>query len=701
MTPQEVLHTLELPNKSTIALETGFLAPQADGSVLLTMGQTRLLATAVECKETEPTPFLPLTVDYREHFFAARRIPRNFPKREGKPSTHEILISRLIDRTIRPTFPKGYHNAVQVNVSLFSIDEHILPDTLAILAASSALTLSKIPFLHPVSGVRVACVDEKILINPSPQELGQSTYDIILGGNQEQLLMLQGRAQEIDEDSLLQALQAGHEAIQAQCQLQTQFAQKVTCPPKEMPDPAHTEDLTLKKYLEEHLTPRYRTIIEENIQDKQQRNQRFSEARQSVIEQYDAPQPPNAILQEAYCAEIKKELLRTRLLDHQTRIDGRKPDEIRPIQIKLGHFSTHGDAIFTRGQTQVLSTVTLGNKLDEQLTDSPSKSGYSALIVNYNFPAFATNEVKPNRGVSRREEGHGNLIKMAIESQLPSKEENPYTIRITADTLASDGSSSMAGTAAASLALMDAGVKVKNHVAGIAMGLIYTPDKSIILFDISSDEDACGDADLKVTGTQNGITAFQMDIKTAGLPLPLLRDLFLSAKQGRQQILEKMNQAISQPRPDHKPSAPAFHKLQVPPKMIGSIIGPRGKVIQEIQQATDTDINITDDGLITLFAPGQEQLHTALQAIQKIIEEPTLHKVYTGVIKSLQPYGAFVEFMPGKEGLLHISQVSHEPIENIADALKEGDTIEVKLIDIKSVRGKKQYSLSRKELLKP
>lgn len=699
MPNKETQHTLDLSDGRTISLETGFLSPQADGSVLLTMGETRLLATAVERKESEPSPFLPLTVDYREHFFAARRIPNTFPKREGKPSTHEILISRLVDRTIRPCFPEGYYNSMNVNISLLSIDENIPSDTLAILAASAALILSKIPFLHPVSGVRVARVDGKLLINPTFQELEKSDYNTILGGNAEQLLMLQGSAKEINEKELIEALQFGHQAIQAQCQFQAELAQKVGIPLKELPDPALSEDQALKEHLQKHLPLLYRDIIEQGIQDKQQRNQLFSEAKQTVIEQYQSQEPINTALQDAYIADIKKDILRDRLLHQDTRIDGRKPSEIRPIRIKLGSFSTHGDAIFTRGQTQVLSTITFGSKLDEQLTDSPSKSGYSNLIVNYNFPGFATNEVKANRGVSRREEGHGNLIKMALQNQLPSKEENPYTIRITADTLSSDGSSSMAGTAAASLALMDAGVKIKNQVAGIAMGLIYTPNKSIILFDISGDEDACGDADLKVTGTKNGITAFQMDIKTNGLPIQLLQDMFLRAKEGREQILEKMNQVIHEPRTDYKPSAPATKKMQVPPKMIGSIIGPRGKVIQEIQQTTGAAINITDDGVITLFAPDKARLQAALESIEKIIEEPTLNKIYKGLIKSIQPYGAFVEFMPGKEGLLHISQVSHKRIENLDQELKADDTIEVKLISIKSVRGKKEYSLSRKELI--
>ncbi|MEM9737530.1 MAG: polyribonucleotide nucleotidyltransferase [Bacteroidota bacterium] len=695
----KVSHTLQLPNNRSIIIETGRFAPQADGAAVVTMGKTILLATAIERQETQPGNFLPLSVDYQEKFHAAGKIPGSFFRREGKLNESEILISRLIDRTIRPCFPPNFFNSVNINVSLISSDEDVVPDTLAILAASAALTLSKIPFLQPVAAVRVAKINGVFYINPSNKELLNADCDIVVAANEEQMLMLEGSAKDISEDELIEILQFAQKNIQEQCRLQNELREKARISPSQDVQISCEEDTILKEFIHKNYYPKCRSIAEKAIQDKQVRKKYFEQAAEQVLVAYETDDPIDTALANKYIAEVNKQVVRDLLIEKNIRIDGRRPDEIRPIAIEVDILTSHGSAIVTRGYTQVLSTLTLGNKLDAQLIDGVTNSGYKDFMVHYSFPGFATNEVKPNRGPARREIGHGNLIYISLKNQLPDKLGVPYCMRLTADTLASDGSSSMAGTVAGSLALMDAGVQIKKPVAGIAMGLIHADTKSIILSDILSDEDAAGDTDLKVTGTRDGITACQMDIKTSGLSIDIIRQMLVKAKEGRIKILDIMEKVLSKPRAEYKPQAPAVKQIIIPVKMIGSVIGPRGKTIQDLQQTTGATITVSDEGEVAIFAPNKASLSEAAQAIERLTEQPTLNKVYIGTIKSIQPYGAFVEFLPNKEGLLHISEVSDQRIEDLAKELTLNQEIEVKLIAIKSIRGKNEYSLSRKTIL--
>jgi len=686
----------------TITLETGKLAKQADGSVVVRMGDTMLLATVVSKKEAgENVDFMPLSVDYRENYASTGKFPGGFFKREAKPSEYEILVSRLVDRALRPLFPDDYHADTQVLIYLISSDKNISPDCLAGFAASSALAVSDIPFNGPISEVRVARVHGKFVVNPGIDQLASADFDIIVAGSAKDINMVEGEMKECSEADLAEALRLGHEAIKKQCAAQTEFAVKAGRGQSKRSYSHENNDEVLKAAIHQACYEKAYAVAKQGNPNKQERKQAFS----AILDAFtatlsDEEKAAKKFLIGKYFHDVEKEAVRNCMLKERIRLDGRKMDQIRPIWSEVNYLpSAHGSAVFTRGETQSLTTVTLGSKLDEQIIDGAVFEGTSKFMLHYNFPPFSTGEVKPMRGTGRREVGHGNLALRALKGMI--SDENPYTLRVVSDILESNGSSSMATVCAGTLALMDAGVKINKPVAGIAMGLI-TNDKGeyAILSDILGDEDHLGDMDFKVTGTRQGICGVQMDIKVDGLSMDVMREALEQARKGRLHILDAMYQCVEQARPEVKPHAPRMEKLFIDKEFIGAVIGPQGKVIQEIQRETGTTITIEEIGNygeVSIFSPAKEGLEKAVAWVKGIVAVPEVGSVYEATVKGIKEFGAFVEFLPKKEGLLHISEISWKRLDSMEGVFKVGDQVKVKLIGIDHKTGK--FKLSRKALM--
>ena len=694
---------IDLGDGRTITLETGRMARQADGSVLLKMGKTMLLATVVSAKEAkEDTDFMPLSVEYKEKYASSGRFPGGFLKREARASDYEILISRLVDRVLRPLFPDDYHAETFVTINLVSADMDIIPDALAGLAASAALAVSDIPFNGPISEVRVARVNKKFIVNPTATELEDADIDLMVGATYDNIMMVEGEMKEVTEEDMLEALKIAHDAIKVHCKAVMEFAEEVGSTVKRTYCHETNDEVLRKKVWDETYLKCYETA-KSCTADKHKRIDSFEAIITGFLAQFTDENPVNASLVKKYYHDVLKEASRRLVLDDNIRLDGRKPDEIREIVCEIDPLpATHGSALFTRGETQSLTTVTLGTKLDEKIIDDVLNKGTEKFTLHYNFPPFATGEAKAYRGVGRREIGHGNLAHRALKNMIPSDDENPYAIRVVSDILESNGSSSMATVCAGTLALMDAGVKLKKPVSGIAMGLISDKNtkKYAVLSDILGDEDHLGDMDFKVTGTRDGITATQMDIKVDGLSVEILTKALHQAKEGRLHILNIMNQTISEPRPELKPHAPRIEMLTIPKELIGALIGPGGKVIQEIQRVTGATIiveEIDGHGDVNIFGKNAEVITAALDWVKKIVTVPEIGQVYKGKVKTIVQFGAFVEILPNKDGLLHISEIEWRKIDKVEDVLKEGQEVEVKIIDIDPKTGK--IKLSRKELL--
>lgn len=693
---------IDLNDGQIIEIETGKLAKQADGSVVVKMGNTMLLATVVSAKEAKAdVDFMPLSVEYRENFAAAGRFPGGFLRREGRPSDSEILVSRLIDRALRPLFPDDYHAETFVNVTLISGEKNTMPDALAGLAASAALAVSDIPFNGPISECRVARIDGVFKINPSTEELERADLDIIVGATEKNILMVEGEMKEVSEREMLDAIKLAHDTIKIHCKAQLELAEEVGSTVKrEYCHEENNEELKEKIWKETY--DKVYAVASKANPNKHQRSDDFAAVKEEFLLQYSEEELEaiNMTLVNKYYHDVEKEAVRNLVLDEKIRLDGRKTEEIRPIWSEVDYLpSAHGSAIFTRGETQSLTSVTLGTKLDNKLIDEPLRQGVERFLLHYNFPPFSTGDARPQRGTGRREIGHGNLAHRALKNMLPPNEENPYTIRIVSDILESNGSSSMATVCAGTLALMDAGIKIKKPVTGIAMGLITKDNKYAVLSDILGDEDHLGDMDFKVTGTKDGITATQMDIKVDGLPYEVLEQALEQAKQGRLHILNEILKTIDQPRQDLKPYAPRVVTITIPKDTIGALIGPGGKIIQEIQASTNTTIiieEVDNEGKVEVVATNKEDIDAALVRIKGIVAVPEVGEVYKGKVKSIVSFGAFVEILPGKEGLLHISEIEWRRLEKVEDVLKEGDEIEVKLLDVDK-SGK--LKLSRKALL--
>lgn len=706
MNIMEIQTTIDLGDGREITLSTGKLAKLADGSVVLSIGDTMLLATVMAKKElSENTSFLPLSVDYQEKYAATGRFPGGFFKREARPMEHEILISRLVDRALRPMFPDNYYAETQVLISLISADKNTLPDAFAGLAASAALAVSDIPFNGPISEVRVGRINNTFIINPSISQLTEADIDIIVAGTKDNIVMVEGEMQEISEQELLEAIRFGHEAIKVQCKAQSDLASKVEKAATKREYEPMEEDSELAEKIRKELYEKIYKVAKKGIKNKQERKNAFNEIKENFIESFTEEELlEKKVLIEKYFDELHKEAVRTLVLDKNIRVDGRKPGEIRPIWTEVNYLpAAHGSAIFTRGETQSLTTVTLGTKLDEQVVDGAVVEGTSKFLLHYNFPPFSTGEVKMMRFTSRREIGHGNLALRSLKPVMPDEQENPYTIRIVSDILESNGSSSMATVCAGTLALMDAGVKISKPVSGIAMGLIADPKskKHAILSDILGDEDALGDMDFKITGTADGITACQMDIKIEGLSYELMQKALEQAKKGRLHILEQMCKTISKPREDYKPFVPRIVKLTVPKEFIGAIIGPGGKVIQEMQKESGSTIvveEVGEYGVVDIVSENKASIDWVVNKIKGITTVPEIGQIYKGTVKSIVAFGMFVEILPGKEGLLHISEIEWRRLDKVEDAgFSAGDEIEVKLLDVDNKTGK--LKLSRKALL--
>ena len=698
-----IVKTIELPDGRTITLETGKLAKQADGSVMLRMGNTMLLATVCAAKDAVPgTDFMPLQVEYKEKFSAFGRFPGGFTKREGRASDYEILTCRLVDRALRPLFPDNYHAEVYVNIIIYSADGVDMPDALAGLAASAALAVSDIPFNGPISEVRVARINGEFVINPTFDQLEKADMDLMVGATYENIMMVEGEMSEVSELDLLNAMKAAHEAIKVQCQAQKELAEAVGSTVKR--EYCHeVNDEELRKAVHEACYAKAYAIAASGNKNKHERMDAFDAIREEFKAQFSEEElSEKAALIDRYYHDVEKEAMRRSILDEGKRLDGRKTDEIRPIWSEISYLpGPHGSAVFTRGETQSLATVTLGTKLDEKIIDDVLEHGKERFLLHYNFPPFSTGEAKAQRGVGRREIGHGHLAWRALKGQIPA--DYPYVVRVVSDILESNGSSSMATVCAGTLALMDAGVKIKQPVSGIAMGLIKNPgeDKYAVLSDILGDEDHLGDMDFKVTGTKNGITATQMDIKVDGLSFDILERALNHAKEGRMHILGKILETIQEPREELKPHAPRIETMTIPKEFIGAVIGPGGKIIQGMQEETGATITIEEVdniGRIEISGTNKKSIDDAMRLIKGIVAVPEVGEVYKGKVRSVMPYGAFVEFLPGKDGLLHISEIDWKRLETVEEAgIKEGDEIEVKLLDIDPKTGK--FKLSRKVLL--
>jgi polyribonucleotide nucleotidyltransferase len=696
--------TIEMPDGKVISLETGKLARQADGSVVLRSGDTMLLATVVAAKEhKEGTDFLPLSVDYQEKFGSAGKIPGSFQRREGRLSDNEILISRLIDRALRPIFPENYHAEVQVNVILISADPQVQPDSLAALAAAAAIAVSDIPFNGPISEVRVSKVDGQYVINPTTSEIAKASLDLIVAGTADNIIMVEGEADQCTELEMIEAIREAHAAIKIQVAALKGFETEVGKTEKRQYN-HEVHDEELRERMHKELYDKVYAVCQLGSNQKDVRKAGFS----AILDEFLATFSEEELatkkgLAKTYFGDIQYYASRNLVLDERTRLDGRKLDEIRPIVCEVDYLpSAHGAALFTRGETQSLTTATLGTKLDEMIVDQVMTSGYSKFFLHYNFPGFSTGEVKPNRGPGRREIGHGNLAMRSLKKILPPENENPYTIRVVSDILESNGSSSMATVCAGCLALMDAGVPIKAPISGIAMGLITDNEtgKWAVLSDILGDEDHLGDMDFKVTGTEDGITACQMDIKIGGLSFEVLEQALTQAKQGRIHILGKMKEALEAPRPDLKPHTPRAHTIVIEKEFIGAVIGPGGKIVQEIQRESGATITIEEKegkGYVSIFSSNAESMEKAKKRVNGIVAVPEVGSVYDAKVKSIQPFGAFVEFLPGKEGLLHISEISWDRLPSMDGVLEIGEELQVKLLEVDPKTGK--FRLSRKVLL--
>lgn len=703
MASKIITKTIKYTDGKDITIETGKLARQADGSVVIRQGNTMLLATVVSPEEArEGASFLPLSVDYQEKFASSGKIPGGFLKREGRLSDHEILICRLVDRALRPLFPDEYYSDIQVMISLISADDQIMPDSLAALAASSALAVSDIPFDGPISEVRVVRVENKMIVNPTQEEKSKSDLDIIVAATIDNIMMVEGEMKEVEEEVLLEALHIAHEAIKEQCKVQIELAEEVGVTKRGHTPPS--EDEALGNQVRDALYEKFYEVFKRHIIVKSERSAVLKTLKDDYLALFEEDEEANIELIKKYIRKVEKEAARNLVLDTKVRMDGRKLDEIRPIWSEASYLpSPHGSAVFTRGETQSLSTVTLGTKLDEQIIDGAVFSGSSKFILHYNFPAFSTGEARPNRGPGRREVGHANLAYRALKAIMPDEEENPYTIRIVSDILESNGSSSMATVCASCLALMDAGIQISKPVSGIAMGMISEGGENgryAILSDILGDEDHLGDMDFKITGTEKGITACQMDIKIDGLSYKVLKEALDQARKGRIHILNEMKKTLAVPREDLKPNAPRCSVLTIEKDMIGAVIGPGGKVVQEIQADTGATViieEVDNAGKVSIFSSDKKSMEDALKRIKSIVAVPVVGEVYDGIVKSVVPFGAFVEFMPGKEALLHISEIKWERIEKIDGVLEVGEEIKVKLIGIDNKSGK--LRLSRKVLL--
>ncbi len=700
-----ITKTVSLPDGRTISIETGKLAKQADGAVMLRMNNTMLLATVCAAKTAQPgTDFMPLQCDYKEKFSAAGRFPGGFTKREGRAGDYEILTSRLVDRALRPLFPSDYHCEVYVNITLFSADGVDMPDALAGFAASAALAASDIPFEGPISEVRVARINGEYVVNPTFKQLEEADMDIMVGATEDNIMMVEGEMDEVPESALLEALKVAHEAIKPMCQLQKELSKELgTDVKREYDDEVNDEELR-QQVKDECYAPAY-AIAEAGDHDKHQREEAFTKIREDFKERYaaahaelsaDELEEKNALI-DRYYHDVERDAMRRCILDEGKRLDGRGTTDIRPIWCEVSPLPMpHGSSIFTRGETQSLSTVTLGTKLDEKMVDDVLDKSYMRFLLHYNFPPFSTGEAKAQRGVGRREIGHGHLAWRALKGQIPA--EFPYTVRVVSDILESNGSSSMATVCAGTLALMDAGVPMKAPVSGIAMGLIKNPgeEKYAVLSDILGDEDHLGDMDFKTTGTAKGLTATQMDIKCDGLSYEILEKALAQAKQAREHILGKMLETMAEPRAELKPHVPRIEALQIPKEFIGAVIGPGGKIIQSMQEETGTTITIEEEdgvGKIQVSGSNKESIEAALAKIRAIVAIPEVGEVYDAKVISIMPYGCFVEFMPGKEGLLHISEITWKRLETMEESgLNEGDHVQVKLLEIDEKTGKFRLS---------
>ena len=707
-----ITKTIQLPDGRTITIETGKVAKQADGSVVLRMNNTVLLATVCAAKDAVPgTDFMPLQVDYREQYAAAGRFPGGFTKREGKASDNEILTSRLVDRVLRPLFPSNYHAEVFVNVMLFSADGVDQPDALAGFAASAALACSDIPFECPISEVRVARINGEYVIDPTFEQMKEADMDIMVGASAENIMMVEGEMKEVSEQDMIGALKAAMAAIKPMCELQTALSKELGTDVKreynhEVNDEALREQMNKELYqpayditkqaLEKHARAEAFEKILEDFKEK------FFTAHPEITETSEISKDEYEAMMDRYYHDVERDAMRRCILDEGIRLDGRKTDEIRPIWCEVSPLPMpHGSSIFTRGETQSLTTCTLGTKLDEKLVDDVLDKSYQRFLLHYNFPPFCTGEAKAQRGVGRREIGHGHLAWRGLKGQIPA--DFPYTVRLVSQILESNGSSSMATVCAGTLALMDAGVPMKKPVSGIAMGLIKNPgeEKYAVLSDILGDEDHLGDMDFKTTGTKDGLTATQMDIKCDGLSFEILEKALMQAKAGREHILKCITDTIAEPRPELKPQVPRIEAFEIPKEFIGAVIGPGGKIIQQMQEDTGATITIDEEdgvGKIQVSGPNKETIDAAIAKIKAIVAIPEVGEVYEGTVRSIMPYGCFVEFMPGKDGLLHISEIDWKRLETVEEAgLKEGDKITVKLMEIDPKTGK--FKLSHRVLV--
>ncbi len=707
-----ITKTIQLADGRTITIETGKVAKQTDGAVMLKMNNTVLLATVCAAKDAVPgTDFMPLQVDYREQYSAAGRFPGGFTKREGKASDNEILTSRLVDRVLRPLFPSNYHAEVFVNVMLLSADGVDQPDALAGFAASAALACSDIPFECPISEVRVARINGEYVIDPTFEQMKEADMDIMVGASAENIMMVEGEMKEVSEQDLLGALKAAMDAIKPMCELQTELSKELGKDVKREYDHEVNDEALREQMNKECYQPAY--DVTKQALEKQERADAFEKILEDFKEKYFEAHPEITAdseitkdeyeaMMERYYHDVERDAMRRCILDEGIRLDGRKTTDIRPIWCEVSPLPMpHGSAIFTRGETQSLSTCTLGTKLDEKLVDDVLEHGYMKFLLHYNFPPFCTGEAKAQRGVGRREIGHGHLAWRGLKGQIP--EDFPYTVRLVSQILESNGSSSMATVCAGTLALMDAGVPMKKPVSGIAMGLIKNPgeEKYAVLSDILGDEDHLGDMDFKTTGTKDGLTATQMDIKCDGLSFEILEKALMQAKAGREYILGKLTETIAEPRAELKPQVPRIEAFDIPKEFIGAVIGPGGKIIQQMQEDTGATITIDEaDGVghVQVSAPDKASIDAAIAKIKAIVAIPEVGEVYDGVVRSIMPYGCFVEIMPGKDGLLHISEIDWKRLETVEEAgIKEGDHIQVKLLEIDPKTGK--YKLSHRVLI--
>ena len=704
-----ITKSIQLPDGRTITIETGKVAKQADGSVMLRMNNTVLLATVCAAKDAVPgTDFMPLQVDYREQYAAAGRFPGGFTKREGKASDNEILTSRLVDRVLRPLFPSNYHAEVYVNVMLFSADGVDQPDALAGFAASAALACSDIPFECPISEVRVARVNGEYVIDPTFEQMKEADMDIMVGASAENIMMVEGEMKEVSEQDLLGALKAAMDAIKPMCELQVELSKELGKDVKREYNHEINDEALRERMNKELYQPAY--DITKQALEKHARAEAFEKILADFKEKFLAEVPEDSeiskedydAMMDRYYHDVERDAMRRCILDEGIRLDGRKTTEIRPIWCEVSPLPMpHGSSIFTRGETQSLTTVTLGTKLDEKLVDDVLDKSYQRFLLHYNFPPFCTGEAKAQRGVGRREIGHGHLAWRGLKEMIPA--DFPYTVRVVSQIMESNGSSSMATVCAGTLALMDAGVPMKKPVSGIAMGLIKNPgeDKYAVLSDILGDEDHLGDMDFKTTGTKDGLTATQMDIKCDGLSFDILEKALMQAKAGREHILKCITDTIAEPRPELKPQVPRIEAFEIPKEFIGAVIGPGGKIIQQMQEDTGAVITIDEEdgvGKIQVSGPNKESIDAAIAKIKAIVAIPEVGEVYEGTVRSIMPYGCFVEFMPGKDGLLHISEIDWKRLETVEEAgIKEGDKITVKLLEIDPKTGK--FKLSHRVLI--